>query len=251
MEIDPADLASAIEFEMGQQPLDFRTRLLVRDSLAALTTYWGEGRVAEWLVRSSQKSAIESIRQSDLGPIGFPSLQQRIMDAIQPETVRQFLRDLGSHIHHPAKIHIGGAIALILGGQISRHTEDIDVVDEVPPELRSQHELLDRLTRQYGLRLTHFQSHYLPRGWEARVHSIGRFGQLDVFGIDEYDIFAGKFFSAREKDFNDLRMLARSLDKEVTRQRVSEAKELMSVAGYAEQAAKNWYIVYGDNLLTR
>ena len=170
------------------------------------------------------------------------------MDAIQPETVRQFLRDLGRTFTHPAKIYIGGAIALILSGQISRHTEDIDLVDEVPAELRTQHDLLDRLARQYGLRLTHFQSHYLPRGWEGRMHSIGRFGQLDVFGIDEYDIFAGKFFAAREKDFNDLRVLARNLDKEATRQRVSEAKELVGVASYAEQAAKNWYIVYGDDL---
>src|SRR5436305_3706005 len=73
IEIDPADLASAIEFEAAQQPLDFRTRLLIRDSLVALTKYWGEDRVTEWLAQSVQQQVIESIRLSDLGPVGFPS----------------------------------------------------------------------------------------------------------------------------------------------------------------------------------
>src|SRR5258706_13188008 len=83
IEIEPADLASALEFEAAQEPLDFRTRLLIRDSLVALSQYWGEDRVADWLARSPQRRVINSIRQSDLGPAGFPSLQQRIMDAIQ------------------------------------------------------------------------------------------------------------------------------------------------------------------------
>ena len=55
IEIDPVDLASAIEFEAAQDPLDFRTRLLVRDSLVRSPTYWGEERVADWLAGSPQR----------------------------------------------------------------------------------------------------------------------------------------------------------------------------------------------------
>jgi hypothetical protein len=70
---------------------------------------------------------------------------------------------------------IGGSIALILPSRISRHTEDIDVVDEIPKSLRDDHDLLTRLAARYGLRPAHFQSHYLPDGWESRVKPFGKF----------------------------------------------------------------------------
>src|SRR5687768_16175766 len=104
-------------------------------------------------------------------------------------------------------------MALILGERLTRRTEDIDVVDELPEVVRAERELLDGFTARYGLRVAHFQSHYLPMGWEARVRSLGRFGQLDVFLVDELDIAVGKLFSAREKDRDDLRVLAGQIEK--------------------------------------
>ncbi len=103
--------------------------------------------------------------------------------------------------------------SLILAGLLSRGTEDIDVVDEVPAAIRSQHELLSSLASRYGLHLAHFQSHYLPSGWQERVRSLGQFGNLAVRLIDAHDIFIGKLFSAREKDRDDLQLMSAALDK--------------------------------------
>lgn len=48
--------------------------------------------------------------------------------------------------------------------------------------------------------LNHFQSHYLPAGRPDRVRSLGRFGKLDVFLVDVYDVLLSKLFSDRNKD---------------------------------------------------
>ena len=80
--------------------------------------------------------------------------------------------------------------------------------------------ILEELTRRYGLHLTHFQSHYLPQGWESRTSDFGSFGKIQVRLIDPYDIIAGKIFSNRPKDRDDVRLLSSALDKEQLRQRV-------------------------------
>ena len=130
------------------------------------------------------------------------------MEKTDPETIRQLLRELGTLASRPTRIDVGGSGALILLGNLSRSTDDIDIVDEVPPELRAQHDAMEQLASRYGLRLAHFQSHYLPAGWIDRVRSLGRFGNLEVFLVDPLDIFVGKLFSAREEDRDDLRALA-------------------------------------------
>lgn len=171
------------------------------------------------------------------------------MDAVKPDTVLQFLRELGRRIRGPSRIEVGGSIALILHNVLSRHTDDIDVVNEVPAEIRNEHAILNELAARFGLRLTHFQSHYLPSGWEARLSSFGRFGQLDVYLIDPYDVFVGKLFSARRKDRDDLRALAGRLNKQTAIDRLSSsARALMTESQLAEQARENWYIVYGEDL---
>jgi hypothetical protein len=40
-QIDPADLAAAVEEQAREEGLDYRTRLLIRDSVEALKGYWG------------------------------------------------------------------------------------------------------------------------------------------------------------------------------------------------------------------
>ena len=48
---------------------------------------------------------------------------------------------------HVQLVIVGGSIALILPGYRERATTDIDVVDELPAEIRSQHALLDDLRK--------------------------------------------------------------------------------------------------------
>ena len=119
----------------------------------------------------------------------------------------------------------------------------------MPAAIRELHDLLGELAGAYGLTLTHFQSHYLPAGWRDRVRSLGRFGRLDVFLVDVYDVLAGKLTSARRKDRDDLRALAPAVDKRVLAERLRTAgAAFLAEAKLAENARQNWYIVYGEPL---
>ncbi|MDB5173947.1 MAG: hypothetical protein JWN51_2720 [Phycisphaerales bacterium] len=100
-------------------------------------------------------------------------------------------------------MYIRGSISLILSAGLSRHTEDIDLVDEIPAPLRSEHALLDELAARYGLRLAHFQSHFLPQGWESRTRSYDKVGRLEIHLVDVYDVLVGKLMSNRGKDRDD------------------------------------------------
>jgi len=220
----------------------------MRDSLNALTEKWGEDRLSAWLSQSPQRILIENIRREPLGPAGFSLLIHRIMEPTRAEIVSEFLRELGERVSQPTSISIGGSIALILPGLLSRRTEDINVVDEVPVQIRGDHALLEALSRRYSIRLAHFQSHYLPAGWESRLHSLDTFGQLHVRLVDAGDIFLGKLFSNREKDLDDLRVLASLMDKNELVARLPTAAVLRAEERLRKNAEQNWYIVYGEAL---
>jgi hypothetical protein len=247
--IDATSLASAIAAQSAVGDPDYRTELLIRDSLDALSQHWGEARLKSWLSEQPQSERILSIWQSPLGPAGFPSLLRRIMDATRPETLLAFFRELGTRITGPARLNVGGSSSLILSGLLARHTDDIGVVDEVPADIRSDHDLLHELAGAYGLNLTHFQSHYLPIGWQSRVRSLGGFGRLTVYVVDVCDMLVSKLTSARRKDRDDLRAVAKSIDKAAVAERLTvEGAELIAESKLLENARTNWYIVYGETL---
>ena len=138
---------------------------------------------------------------------------------------------------------------LILYGYLHRRTEDIDTVDEIPAAIRAEHDLLRRLVDQYNLQLTHFQSRYLPSGWETRVKYRDTFGRLYVSLVNPIDIFVGKLFSLRIKDRDDLRALADQLDRTEIEKRLRETTASFTNEPKLLNAAKsNWYIVFGTDL---
>lgn len=250
--INPDDLAAAIQRQIGLGDLDFRTRLLIRDSIQALEQVWGGERLRRWIEQTPAYREILIIMTQELGSAGFPFLIQQLkqfMDSTKSEAILQLLRELGLSVGQPTKLAIGGSVALILANYLSRQTQNIAIVDTLPASLRSQHELLDDIANRYRLRLTHFQSHYLPSGWDSRLKSLGRFGKLDVFLVDEYDIALGKFFSRRTKDRDDLRVLASQLDKSILVDRLANsAAALLGEASLRQNAMDNWYIIYGQAL---
>lgn len=247
--IDPVDLLAAIEEATKQPPLDFRTRLLIRDSVVALSRHWGGQTIVMSRLSRLASERVAQILVSDLGEPGFSTLQRRIMEQTDPEQIRRYLRELGSSIQTPTRLDLGGSGALMLAGLLHRATEDIDAVDQVPGTLRSQHQLMDSLAVRYGLKLAHFQSHYLPQGWEQRVKFLDRFGVLDVHLVDPLDIFISKLFSNREKDRDDLRMLTRSLPKADAAGRLqADGQTLLSEPRLRDNAARNWYILYAEEL---
>jgi hypothetical protein len=247
--VDPAELAEAIQDQILRGDLDFRSRLLIRDAVEALRRHWGQQRVASWLEACPVGRQIEAIGGEELGRTGFPFLANQLMEPTKPETVREFLRELSLAVHQPLRLNVGGSIALIMPGYLSRRTQDLDVVDEVPEPLRSQHQLLHRLQQRYRLGLTHFQSHYLPTGWEGRLHSLDSFGRMTVYLVDVYDVFLSKLNSAREKDRDDLRAVAPQLDRETLVRKLKETTgPLLASAELRQRAEENWYILYGEPL---
>jgi hypothetical protein len=248
-EVDPVALLAAIEHQVASGDLDFRTRLLIRDSLNAVERYWGARRVEQWLDRCDGRETIRRIRDEPLGEAGFPSLAWRVMEPTRTESIFEFLEELGGRLRAPARVYIGGSVALIVPQLLSRSTDDIDVVDELPPSVRQEHALLDELTRRYGLRLAHFQSHYLPSGWQARTRSLGRFGELEAHLVDPYDVCLSKLFSSRAKDLDDLRHLKQQLDKaQLTRLLLSAAAPLRTTEKSRAAAELNWRVLYGEPL---
>jgi hypothetical protein len=246
--IDPKALVSAIEQECRNSIHDFRTKLLMRDAFTALRRRWGADVLSTHLSEAA-RLFLDSLETEDWGEAGFPSLESRMADATDPRTLQQFLREVGDSLAAPIRLDVGGSSALILRGLLRRATDDIDVVDEVPQAIRVEHEFLDGLVLRYGLRLTHFQSHYLPSGWSDRVESLGRFGKLDVFLVHPVDIFVGKLFSKRTKDRDDLRMLLPSLDQAAIVNRLqTSAAPLLADLNLRGDAQKNWYILFGENL---
>jgi hypothetical protein len=248
-QVDPHDLSEAIVVQIEQGDLDYRTRLLIRDSVVALRQYWGDERLVAWLRDCPVRGEIEAICQEEFERPGFPSLEKRLVDKTDPEDIRQFLRELGLHVPRSIPVYIGGSAALILPGYLSKKTDDVDVVDEVPGELRSQHQLLAQLHQRYGLSLTHFQSHYLPSGWLQRVHSQAPFGNLQGYLVDVYDVVLSKLFSGRPKDRDDLRVVLPQLNKETLIRKLKETTQSMLASDHMRQLAEqNWYILYGESL---
>lgn len=246
-EIDPKDLAIAVREEAARKDLDYRTRLLIRDSVDALKVRWGPARVRDWLTQDPAGKCIEAICREDFERPGFTLIARRLMEKTEPNAIKDLLRELGTHVHRPLRLNIGGSAALILPGYMSRHTEDIDVVDEVPQEIRTQYSLLDEFQKRYGLLVAHFGSHYLPTGWANRLHYFDEFGELRVYLVDVYDIFLGKLFSRRAKDLDDLRMLAPQLDKANLVQRLKDTTAaLQKDPNLLPLAQKSWYIVFGE-----
>jgi hypothetical protein len=250
--VDAQELRAAVEDQVMRRDLDYRSRVLIRDSVRALRHHWGDGRVEGWLKDSPLGEEIEAICR---GPWdddrGFSSLMRRVMDVTTPEAIQQFFNDLGNQMRRPLRLNVGGSAALILPGYLARRTEDVDVVDELPPEIRSRQQLLDHLKEVHGLELAHFQSHYLPMGWEHRVHSLAPFSQLQVYLVDVYDVFLSKLFSVRTKDRQDLKALAPQLEKETLTRKLKETTQsLLVVPDLREKANNNWIMLYGEPLPT-
>jgi hypothetical protein len=247
--IDPQEFADAIEEQVVRGDLDFRSRLLIRDGLNALERYWGAEQLKVWLANCPVREEIEAIRNQELGRVGFPFLEHQLVEPTSPQTVQQMLRELGDHLHQPVRLCVGGSVALIVPGYLIRKTQDVDVVDELPEAIRSERRFLDNLEKRYRLQLAHFQSHYLPSGWENRVHYLDAFGRLTVYLVDVHDVFLSKLFSARDKDRDDLRQLVPQLDKETLARRLRETTaSLQADAALKQRAVENWYILYGEAL---
>src|SRR5262245_51279998 len=103
-EIDPNDLARAVQAESAGPELDYRTRLLIRDSVNALKDYWGPERTHHWLTALPTREQIEAICREDFDKVGFPSLREHLVEKTDPQVVQQLFREVGRRIRRPTHL---------------------------------------------------------------------------------------------------------------------------------------------------
>jgi hypothetical protein len=249
--IDSRTLTAAIEQDLQHEPRpDFRTRLLVRDAAVAIRSYWGVPRFTQWLAASPVGPRIRAILDEDLGEPGFSTIRRRLVDNIDLTQLSQIFELLGRAVHHRVEVHIAGSIPTLVKGLTARPTIDIDFVDEVPAEIRRQGTVLRRIESEFGLKLAHVQSHYLPEHWQNRRHWLGDFGGLRVYLVDEYDIFVSKLSSKLEKHQLDLRVLALKLDKETARHRLfNDGRRFLDDPKLRPLIEENWRFIFQEPLL--
>lgn len=248
--IDSRTLAAAIEQDLARTPEpDYRTRLLIRDASVALRAYWGSRRFEQWLEVSPAGQRIRAILREDLGETGFPAIGRRLVEGIDSTRLRRVFDILGRAIHGRVEIHIAGSIPTLAKGLTVRPTGDIDLVDEVPEEIRRQHDLLDKIQNDFGLMLGHVQSHYLPSHWRDRRQWFGDFGGLRVYFVDEYDIFVSKLASKKEKHQSDIGVLALELDKATARHRLlTDGRTFLDDPALRPQILENWRFIFQEPL---
>jgi Nucleotidyltransferase of unknown function (DUF6036) len=248
--IDSRTLAAAIEQDLARSAdPDFRTRLLVRDSAVALRSYWGAHRFAQWLEASPAGPRVGEILNQDLGEPGYSTIRRRLVDSIDSTQLGQIFELLGRGIHGRVEIHIAGSVPTLIKGLTARPTDDIDLVDEVPAEIRRQQDVLRRIETEFGLKLGHVQSHYLPARWRDRRQWLDDFGGLRVYLLDEYDIFVSKLSSKKEKHQLDLRVLALKLDKDTARHRLlTDGRGFLDDPKLRPQIEENWRFIFQEPL---
>src|ERR1051325_10684606 len=102
-QIDPNDLADAVAAQVAQEPLDYRTRLLIHDSVDALKGYWGTPRANAWLDSCPNQQKLGRICREEFEEVGFPSIRMRLMEKTDPETVRLYFTELARHVRKPLR----------------------------------------------------------------------------------------------------------------------------------------------------
>lgn len=248
--IDSRTLAAAIEQDLARTPEpDYRTRLLIRDASVALRSYWGSRRFEQWLNISPEGSRVRAILSEDFDEVGYSTIRERLVDSIDMKQLTQVFERLGQGIHGRVEIHIAGSVPTLVKGLTARPTDDIDLVDEIPGEIRRQRDVLHQIEVEFGMKLGHVQSHDLPTGWRDRRHWFGDFGGLRVYLLDEYDIFVSKLSSKQKKHQLDLGVLALKLDRDTARDRLlNDGRTFLDDPALRPQILENWRFIFQEPL---
>jgi len=163
--------------------------------------------------------------------------------------VKQVLQMLGERVHGRVEINIAGSVPTLIQGLTARPTDDIDIVNEVPAEIRQQRETLKKIKTEFGLNLGHVQSHYLPANWHPRRQYLGDFSGIRAYLLDPVDIFVSKLSSKQEKHKQDLRVMAKRLDQATVKQRLlRDGRAFLDDPYLKPQIEENWQFIYQESL---
>jgi hypothetical protein len=250
--IDVDRLVKALENDLqATSAPDYRTRLLVRDSARAIKSFWGAPKFQVWLSTSPVGERIREILQENIGRPGFRYIRRRLVPNVSRADIEQALEILGRQIHERVEVNIARSVPTLIAGLTARPTDDIDVVNEVPAQIRRQRRVLQKIKSEYGLAFGHVRSHYLPTGWENRRQFLGDFGGIRAYLVDAIDIFVSKLSSKQDKHQQDLRVMAKALDKDWIRERLFTAgKAFVEDPRMCRQIEKNWKFIFREPLIS-
>ena len=100
---------------------------------------------------------------------------------------------LGKRVHQPTRVLIGGAGALILGGELNRATMDCDVLLS-HPDMGQLQGYIRTVAERCGLPSgwlngsAQTYAEILPPDYESRLHSLPPFGRLQVMVLHRQDV---------------------------------------------------------------
>ena len=101
--IDADAMADVLGRALDGRPLDFRSRLLVRDALRGLQEFWGDERFTRWAGERGFSDAINRALSEDASSAGFHDLGERLMQPTTADAVQAYFRDLGGQLRQPAR----------------------------------------------------------------------------------------------------------------------------------------------------
>jgi len=126
---------------------------------------------------------------------------------------------LGKRVHQPTRVLIGGAGALILGGELNRATMDCDVLLS-HPDMGQLQGYIRTVAERCGLPSgwlngsAQTYAEILPPDYESRLHSLPPFGRLQVMVLHRQDVLVMKLYAGRPRDLADITALAPT-DREI------------------------------------
>ncbi len=132
---------------------------------------------------------------------------------VNRERIEGFLRWLGNHYRHPARLYLVGGATIVYEG-LRRQTIDIDLAIEVAADnhgellaiLREARDTLDINIEEAS------PSDFipLPAGFADRHQFVDRYGEVDVFHFDLYSLALSKIERGRRQDQLDVMALLES-----------------------------------------
>ena len=154
-----------------------------------------------------------------------------------PAPWRGFLDDLDARLATPARFHcLGGFVVSVCYG-LPRTTADLDVLAMVPDDaLRGVAALAGKsspLHLAHGVHLDVVSVATVPDQYEARLREVfgGRWGRLQLFALDPYDVALAKLERNLQRDRDDVAYLADAVPFDLEELRRRYVDELRPYVG--------------------
>lgn len=166
--------------------------------------------LAQEEAKHSVLSAIEAgvVDDEVWGPLRSP-FSQHDLEHDGHTDIEKFLKGLGRTYRKPGRLYLAGGAALVHMGLRSGSTLDIDVVIEAANEdemVTAIRHLVDQM--QINIEFASPGDFIpLPAQWMAHSRYIGRYGSIEVFYFDFYNLALSKISRGNDRDLIDVKLL--------------------------------------------